>query len=479
MRPSQHRAAGSGLWHVNQRQQTFGGAFCDIDSLRPHTNSNGTISMTRPTIIPANENMLRRAVTEHIRACEEIIAQSERPTDALPVEALIVLFVVNEARIEGWEDRVDNRVWNCVARLTDHFFLCPYSEPDLQSQYFALNHQELVDFRRGVPILKVVSAIETRTILSRGGRMKQDVEVKIRKALAYEVFRRDVVVGQLQAAQDRLDGKHVEAERGSGLSYLSEHAWLEGVPCKGDARNSGQDPFARKLAVMSSLRAEGESVATEFVPGAGEPKVVVDLIVKQVAASTASMHKREEYDEALAAEASSIKTLMKACAHITELSKDKVELSKATRKADERIAKREEKEKKRAEELANGERKRDRWREPNPIPDPMTKEMHQEFTSRDFSPEELVFVAATAGVDPNLLCIAHVVATPEFRLAQMLRKMSLREQYKAGPLELGVLRELFGLSEPDGCYQEARSLLTSLALQLFPQDWWVSQLKGE
>ncbi|MFX8957398.1 hypothetical protein ABTN31_18730, partial [Acinetobacter baumannii] len=91
-----------------------------------HSNSNGTISMPRPTIIPANENVLRRAVAEHIRACQEIIAQSERPTGAFPLEALIVLFVVNEAHIQGWEDRADERVWDRIGQLTDHCFLCPY-----------------------------------------------------------------------------------------------------------------------------------------------------------------------------------------------------------------------------------------------------------------------------------------------------------------------------------------------------------------
>ena len=435
--------------------------------------------MTRPAIIPANETVLRRAVSEHIRACEAIIAQSDRPTDAFPLEALIVLVVVNEAHIQDWEDRVDGEVWDRVGQLAGYCFLCPYSEQDLQSQYFALNHQELIDFRRGLPILKIVSAIDTRTILSRGGRTKQDVEVKIRQALAYEVFRRDIVIGKLLAAQDRMDGKRIATERGSGLPYLSEHAWVDGVPCKGDAKHQALDSFARKLTVMSSLRAEGESVATKFLPGAVEPKQVVDLIVKQVTASTANMQKRKQYDDALAAEAWPIKILMKACARITELSKDKVELTKATHRADERIAKREETERKRTEEFAGGERKRERWRPLDPVPDPMPRALHQEFTSPDFSPEELTFIAATAGIDPNLLCISHVPATPEFRLAQMLRKMSLGEEYLAGPLELGVLRELFGLSAPDGCYQEARSLLTSLALERFPQGWWVSQLKGE
>jgi hypothetical protein len=435
--------------------------------------------MSKPTIILADENLLKRTATEHIRACEQIIAQSSRPTDAFPLEALIILFVVNKDHIPGWEERVEERVWDRAGQLTGRCFLCAYSEQDLQSNYFALNHQELVGFRRGAPILKIVSAIDTRTILSRGGRTKQDVEVKIRKALVYEVFRRDVVVGRLQAAQDRLDGKLVATERGSGLPYLSEHAWVEGVPCKGDARKEAQDPFARKLTVMSSLRAEGESVATEFVPGAGEPRVVVDLIVKQVAASTANMQKREQYDAALAAEAWSIKTLMKACARITELSKDKVELSKATHRADERIAKREEKERKRAEEFASGERKRERRRPLDPIPDPMSRALHQEFTRPDFSPEELNFIAATAGIDPNLLCISHVLATPEFRLAQMLRKMSLGEEYPAGLLELSVLRELFGLAAADGCYPEVRALLRSLALECLPQDRWVSRLKGE
>ncbi|WP_457849442.1 hypothetical protein, partial [Staphylococcus aureus] len=86
--------------------------------------------------------------------------------------------------------------------------------------------------------------------------------VKIRQALAYEVFRRDIVIGKLLAAQDRMDGKRIATERGSGLPYLSEHAWVDGVPCKGDAKHQALDSFARKLTVMSSLRAEGESVAT-------------------------------------------------------------------------------------------------------------------------------------------------------------------------------------------------------------------------
>lgn len=477
MRRGQRRAAGPELCQVKQRRQAFG-IFYAIDTAVTGTNSIGTISMTRPKIIVANEELLKQAVTDHVHACERIIAQSDRPTDAFPLEALIVGFVVNEAHIQGWEDRIDDRVWNRIGQLTDRCFLYPYAEQDLQSQYFALNHQELVAFRRGVPILKIVSAIDTRTILSRGGRTKQHAEVEIRKALAFEVFRGDIMIGGLFAARDRLDGKLVITERGSGLSYLSEHAWVEGVPCKGDARLQRHDVFSQKLTVMSSLRAEGELVATKFVPGATEARQVVDLILKQVA-STANVRTRDQYDEELAAATWSVKTLMKACAGITKLSEDKVELSKATRKADECITEREEKERKRAEEFASGERKRDRWRTLAPILDPMSKARHQEFTQPDFSPQELTYIAATAGIDPNLLCTCHVSATPEFRLAQMLRKMSLGEQYAAGPMEQRVLREIFGVADADGCYPETRSLLTSLALGCRPKDWWVSQLIGE
>lgn len=434
--------------------------------------------MAKPTIIIASADLLKQAVTEHVRACEKIIARSERPTDVFPLDALAVLFVVHEDHIRGWDGRIDSMVWDRVAQLTDHCFLCPYGEQVLQSEYFALTHQELTEFRRGVPILKIAAAIDTRTILARGGRTKHDAEIKLRNALSFEVFRQDIAVGALLAGQDDLDGKRVKPDRGSGLQHLCKHSWVDGVPFKGHARQKALAPFDRKLTLMGSLRDEGEAVAATFVAGAVEPKQVVDMIIKQVAASTTTMRTPKQFEDALAAATSSVKTLMRACAHITELSEGKVGLSRETHKADERIAKREEKERNRSEELASGKRKRDRWRSLDPIPDPMTKAMHQTFTRFDFSPEELLIVASLAGIDPNLLCSSHVLATPEFRLAQMLRKMSLGEEYKAGDLEMGVLRNLFFSSVSGDLYRNLCTPLTSLALECFPRDWWVSQLTG-
>lgn len=434
--------------------------------------------MSKPTIILANEERLRQAAIEHIHACENVIAQSNRPTDAFPLEAIIALFVVNKDRVAGWDDRVDGRVWQRLSLLLDHCFLCVYDETVLQSEYFALNHQEIINFRSGIPVLKIVSAIDTRAILGRGGRKKHEVEVKIREALAYEVFRRDIEVGELLAAQDRaINGKVIVAERGSGLAHLCEHAWVDGVPSKGDARDEALEPDDRKESLMTSLRVEGGSLVTKFVPGAAEPAQVVDLIVKQMAASTANMRTRDQYGNALAAAAWGVRVLMMACTRITELSEDKVELSNATHKADQRIARREEKEKKRIEELANGTRKRDRWRPLDPIADPMTKAMHQKLTTPDFSPLELAYIASTAGIDPNLLSTNHALATPELRLAQMLRKMSLGEPYLAGPMELDLLRALFfDAQNAIDIYRDIHDFLIRRALECHPQEWWVAEL---
>src|ERR1700736_3158926 len=94
------------------------------------------------------------------RACEEEITKSDRPTDAFPLKAIVPLFVVNKQHLAGWKERVPDEVSTALKRLTDRCFLCPADEAQLQNRFFALAHADLLKFRQGIPILKIVSAIK-------------------------------------------------------------------------------------------------------------------------------------------------------------------------------------------------------------------------------------------------------------------------------------------------------------------------------
>jgi hypothetical protein len=424
----------------------------------------------------ANPEAMRQAITDLAGACEQEIAKADRPTDAFPLKALVPMFVVGQDQLPGWMDRVPLEIWKPLATLTARCFVCPTDEHGLQSEYYALDHDDLAKFRQGIPILKFVAAIKPELTFNVGGRTKHIIEIKIREALEFEVFRRDIEIGELLSTRSRLLQKSpVVTLRGSGLEFLRKHAWIDGLPSKGKPMDKRLSKNDREIALFESLRFEGEMLAIKFVPSAASPSQVEKSILRQVAHWSAIPRTLVDCDQALAAAALSVKILMKACALVTQLTKGKRDLAKAIRNADQRAAKRAAKANQFELDLAAGAAKRPRWRPLNPIADPMTKRRHKYFSEGHFSPFELTFIAFTADVDPNLLSTRHVLATPEFNVARMLRRLYWGQQVRPEFAELRIVYELvFGPPGEHTPYTDTRAFLAKAVLELEPRERWAA-----
>ena len=74
--------------------------------------------------------------------------------------------------------------------------------------------------------------------------------------------------------------------------------------------------------------------------------------------------------------------------------------------------------------------------------EPMTLQQHELFIRNEFSAVELAFIAVAADVDPNLVAVNHMLATPEFRLARKLGQIGRGHQAVFDPEEVKDLDEL-------------------------------------
>ena len=389
-----------------------------------------------------------------------------RPTDAFPLTAIVALFLVSKQHLTGWETRVPQEVLAGLQQLRGRCFLCPAEEAELQNRFYALAHADLVRFREGTPILKIVSAFKFDYEFNVGGRVKSVTETKLREALEFEVFARDIEIGALLSARSRMTPSPAVASRGSGLDYLRQHAWIEGVPARGKAVHA-ELRGDRRLALLESLRLEGQKLAVKFVPAAVSAAKVESTIVAQINRWSEVRRTAAEYEEALVGPAASVKILMKACAHVTALAETKHAVARATNKAELRAAARA---KKQAICLEKGIRWRDRAA---PAADPMTKAQHEYLSHGDFSPFELAFVAHAADVDPNLISIEHVLATPLFVVARMLRRLYARQQLRPEFAELEPLSELiFTTPGKPVLYPVAREFVAKAAFDLAPRECW-------
>jgi hypothetical protein len=417
---------------------------------------------------------MQQAISDLAKACEEEIASVvDRPTDAFPVKAIAPIFLVNPAHLNAWTARVPREIWNALARLVKRCFVCATDERQLQGEYYALDHDDLKKFREGIPILKIVSAIKPQQVLGVGGRTKHVAEIKIREALEFEVFWRDIEIAALLRGKAQASNTDLMITRGSGLEFLRQNAWIDFVPSKGKARDKSLSKGDRQIALLENLRLEGEMLALKFVPAAVSPSDVENRILGQVERWNAAGRTKAEYEAALASAALPVKILMKACAHVTELAKAKLALAKAIKKAENRAAKRAEKSLQEEKDLASGLQRRRRWRPLDPVADPMSKRWHDYFAGNDFSAFELMFIGFSADVDPNLLSTKHVLATPEFNLARMLRRLFCRQQVRPEFAELSLVHELvFGSSDTSSLYADIRAFLAKAALDLEPRERW-------
>src|ERR1035437_3302493 len=169
-------------------------------------------------IIMRDSKAMGQAIADLAKTCEYEIAKADRPTDAFPLKAIVPLFVVKTEHLEKWKDRVAPELWASLSFLTDRCFICPADEAGLQSQYYALDHKDLAAFQQGLPVLKIVSGIKHQIL---NGRTKHIIEIKIREALEFEVFLRDIEIGELLSAKSRLlKNSPVIRTRGSGLEFL-------------------------------------------------------------------------------------------------------------------------------------------------------------------------------------------------------------------------------------------------------------------
>jgi hypothetical protein len=424
----------------------------------------------------SNPAVMEQAITELARACEEEIAKSDRPTDAFPLKAIVSLFVVDNAQLTGWKERVPAAIWQPLATLVGRCFVCPANERELQSKYYAFDHEDLGKFRQGIPILKIISAMKPERTFYAGGRTKHVAEIKIREALAFEVFTKDIEIGELLSAKaNALGTSPVVTARGSGLWHLIQHAWIDGVPAKGSAMDQTLPKSYRQLALFESLRAEGETLAIKFAPMALSPTDVEATIVRHVNRWSTVPRTPADFDEALVTAAWPVRILMKASAYVTELTKAKYALAKAIKKAEARAVKRAQKANQLELDLAAGNPRRPRWRPLDPIADPMTKRRHQYFSECSLSAFELTYVAFAADVDPNLLSTRHALATPEFNLARTLRQLYWGQKIRPEFAELSSLHELVcGQSNEHHLYPDTWAFLAKVALELEPRERWMA-----
>lgn len=406
----------------------------------------------------SNLDHIKRFVDDLIRACEAEISEESRPADAFPIHKVIAIFLIHAEHAAAWPTLVAAEVWNRLGRYTDGCFAALATEDDIKRQVWALNHQEVRQFRAGTPLLKIVAPFKLRA-LKRGTRTNHPIEIAIREALQFETFRRDIEIAAIkQLATLRPKRKEIVVARGTGISELVARAWVEGVPAKGLAADQDLPVHDRAAELFSSLRAEGEKYAARWMPGAVAEDVVREII-KHVTDAPTEDFSEADFEASIANSARCVKTMMKACAQVTALTREKNAVGK-------KFA---------ASNLPSNEQA-----EPvdltHYLDEPMNPRQHGILSGGDFSPGDLAYVAMAADIDPNLLSPAHVLATPEFVLARKLGRLSRVGSIELPPIEVLDLWDILA-GEPTCLYAEAHKFLTDLAFAIRPREVWETTLE--
>lgn len=353
-------------------------------------------------------------------ACRAEIESSDRPLDAVPTRWVIPLFLVNPDHVVGWEQSVAAEVWDRIQHLQQERELLVGSEEELKRTPFALSDSEQRQFRNG-PVLRMMLLMDLWRARNQGGRTKSAVEIAVRKALAFEVFRRDIEISALiSCLSERFDNKSIPIVKGGGLNVLAEQAWVPGVPTKGKVARA-KIGIDKKLAQFEALRPEGEKLAVARIPGLEKPSDLEPIIVAQAREAAGTAQSKADFENAIRGAGSWVRILMQACAHLTEISEEKHKLAKRAKKI---------------EALRRPPKDGNLfWREP------MTRQQHALFSGDEFSAVELAVIAVVADVDPNLITANHILATPEFRLARKLGRIGRGVQATFDLDDEWVLRE--------------------------------------
>lgn len=400
--------------------------------------------------------LLQQMVSDLIKACEDEIAKATRPADAVPIDKMITIFLVRLGDEAGWEARIANELWVRLGRLTQQCLLFLGNEAEVQKEVWALNHHDLNCFRAGIPVLKVIAPFMLRK-LRRGTRTNHDIEIAIREALEFEVFRRDIEIAALQRAKEnKSNGASISPIRGVGLIELIDRTWVEGIPTKGLAADERLPHADRRVELFSTLRESGERSAHKWMPGS-LPEDVIQKIIEYVAAFPIAELSCAEYEAAVAESAGYVATLMKACAHITKVSREKHAVARKFKSPEAPSV---------PIDLAQyaGE--------------PMNPRQHELLSAGEFSAMELAYIASEADVDPNLLSPSHVLATPEFVLARKLGRLCRCAQLEFSHAEVGDLHDWLVCKKSIEMYPDIHDFLTRMAFSIRSPEWWADALEG-
>ncbi len=383
-------------------------------------------------------------------ACRAEVEASDRPLDALPLQWVLPFFFVHPDHAAEWWQSVRPEVWDRIHRLKQEPERLIIPEAELQRTPFALSHAEMQQYRTR-PLLRMLSLVDLRLARQRGGRLKREVELAVREALEFEIFRRDPEIGALLSCMHaQFDGAEVSVVKGAGLNTLAELAWVPGIPTKGKAADDGLSEEDRRLALFETLRSEGEKLAVRWLPGLTDPAQAETAVIGQIRDCVdGARWSRAEFEDAIKAAANWVHTLAKACVHTKEVAEEKHQLAKRAKDV---------------EALKRTPKGNDPLHR-----EAMTRRQHELFTRNEFSAVELAFIAVAADVDPNLVTVNHVLATAEFRLARKLGQIGRGHQALFDPEEVKDLDELIlgekGRAE-GAMYRDVHRYLAKCALDI-------------
>jgi hypothetical protein len=150
------------------------------------------------------------------------------------------------------------------------------TEEQLQAGPYALSHAELIRFRRGEPIIRVPLLLKIREPLHRGERPRDDMEKRVREALAVNVYtstERLCALGRLQSPKGFR--KTVSAARHWAWKLMAEKCWTEPVGdrvARAEPRRLENEDGA--AGWFKALFDEGSRSCVAWYPGKTRPRDV-------------------------------------------------------------------------------------------------------------------------------------------------------------------------------------------------------------
>ncbi len=392
------------------------------------------------------------------RRTDEEIKNSARPTDVLPIAEVIPQFVVHPDHRHDWKGHVDPEVWERLQAFAEPIVLCD-TEEAIQRGLYALSRDEIPAFREGAPLLRMMSAVKVRVPLGIGGRVKDLIEVDLRSALGFEVYRREIELAAIYALKERREGLNVDPTATSGLDILVDLAWVDGIrPSDRRAKKGSPPTVDEKLDFFTKLRDEGRRLATARVPGAGSPHEVRNQIIERVFAKNTG--KSENLDAAMAIAAGHVALFARAWGHASAVAETKTGWAKRA--------------------FAHMNRQDGRRKRPfDPFAaETMKKAEHSKIVQHAFTPLELVEIGYCADIDPNLLCPAHALAWPEYAVARKLGRLKRGQEVAFEGVDAAVLRHAIfdeGEDRQMSMYSALRDLLREYALDCVALNVWQFQ----